>query len=116
MGPQRRLLVSRTITSTLESPGKGQAPGSGFGAAFLQPRGAVAVAVAVAAHWVIACANQPLTRAITPPVLARGAQAAQRALLPRPHVLLLGSEGSTEAEGMKKQHSSCLPVSFVFKG
>lgn len=50
------------------------------------------------------------------PVLARGAQAAQSTPLPHPLVLLLRSDSSTEAEGMKKQHSSRLPASFVFKG
>lgn len=62
MGPRRRLLAFRTLTSSQKAPESSRLLGEGSVQLSPQLKGAVAVI----AHWVIACANQPLTRAITP--------------------------------------------------
>lgn len=73
-------------------------------------------AAAAIAHWVIACANRPLTRAITPrcPGSAEGtAQPRLQGAVPP-----CKRDQYRQTEGMKKQHSSlslCL-FGVFFKG
>lgn len=113
MGPQRKLSVSRTLISILESPGEVQAPGSRFGAAFpAAQRGRGCGSGCTLGNCM--CKSASYTGNYTPG-LAWAAQAAQRALLPCPHVLLLGSGSSTEAERMKKSniHPASLLVLFL---
>lgn len=93
--------------------------GAGLVQLSLWPRGAVAVA----AHWVIVCANQPLTRAIVcaNQTLTRAITSPCWLGVPRQHrgycchVLVCCSSGQTAQQRQREWKRHCLPVSFGFE-